>query len=144
MKRLLFLISISFLLTDCKKKEGDSGTTPSPNSAVNGKWKYESNINGGCSNLIGTVCEIKNGESTILSLPATENGFKTGEKILSNINQTTSPNNFSAIGYTRNNGGVVQDPNLKVEIVIQANGQEMIQTYPNNACNPNQKWIKMN
>lgn len=141
------ILCIAILSGGCKKDEEDPNAgTPVPTSAVNGKWKYDSNVGTGCTTLVASTMEIKNGEAVFLSVPPSADiyGFKVGEKIWSGITQTTSPNNFSAIGYTRNTSGSVNDPNLKIAIVIQANGQEMIATYPKAACNPVQKYTKIN
>lgn len=120
---------------------GCSEETPTVTSTVDGTWRYESNISGSCNDLVGTTVEISNGVSTAIFVPDNRFGWKTGERFLSNITQTTSPNNFTAMGYSRNAGGAIADPNIKVNLAVAAGAQSMTITYTN-VCNPIQKWVK--
>lgn len=119
-------------------------TSISPTALIDGKWKYDSNIGAGsCNDLVGTIWQVSSGGASATFVPTNGYGWKTGDNFLSNIVQTTSPNNFSAIGFSRSAGGAVQDPNIKVLISVATSVQSMTVTYTN-VCNPVQVWIKSN
>ena len=119
-------------------------TSISPTALIDGKWKYDSNIGAGsCNDLVSTIWQISNGVAAATFVPTNGYGWKAGDNFLSNIAQTTSPNNYSAIGFSRSAGGAVQDPNIKVLIAIATGTQSMTVTYTN-VCNPVQVWVKTN
>lgn len=116
----------------------------SPTVLIDGKWKYDSNIGAGsCNDLVSTIWQISNGIAAASFVPTNGYGWKAGDNFLSNIVQTTSPNNYSAIGFSRSSGGAVQDPNIKVLIAVATGTQSMTVTYTN-VCNPIQLWIRTN
>jgi hypothetical protein len=144
MKKLLliFIVSLSIIPFGCSDDEPKE--EPTPVVAINGKWKYDSNLTANaCADLLTTTIEIKDGEANTLTTPTNRFGFKAGEKWFVNIKQTTSTTNFSANGVVRNSNGVVANPNDVVDIVVLAGGQEMTVESKSNVCNPKQKWVKI-
>lgn len=139
-RHLYFLATIATLsgFTGCKKEEA---APASVTALIDGKWKYQSNVGGGCNDLVGTVWDVKNGEATATYVPNNGFGFKTGEKMLSNIAQTTSPNNFTANGYSRSSGGAIADPNIVVTLAVATSAQSMTVVYKN-VCNPVQVYVR--
>ena len=135
----VLIVCSATLLISCKNNANNLVPT-TPDISVNGKWNYDKNLVGSCDDLVSTIWEIKNAEATVLSVPANPYLFKVGEKMLTNITQTTSPNNFTAIGYGRYSGGEKTDPK-KVELTVSTGLESMTVTYPG-VCNSVQLWVK--
>ncbi|GAB4019241.1 hypothetical protein [Spirosoma koreense] len=133
MKNILCIIALSVAVwTSCKKNDNEPGATPTPTASINRKWKYDSNLDpNGCTGLLGTVWEIKNGMSTNVSVPAGVTGFTVGENMLKNIAQTTSPYNYTASGYSRGLSGPISDPNILVKITVAKSVNSMTIDYGN-------------
>lgn len=146
MKSLFYILILSgfVFLTSCKKEQSDLGTDPTKTSSVTGKWKYDSNIGVGCNDLFGTLWEVKDGVAIATSVP-TNNGYgwKAGDQFLSKITQTTSPNNYTAIGLAKSAGGVIQANNIKVDLAVSTDAKSMTVTLAG-VCNPVQLWTKTN
>jgi hypothetical protein len=142
MKKALLILTaqLSVIIISCKKEETPATAKPS----IEGQWKYESNVNGSCTSLVGTVWEIKNGASTNLSVPSGAFGFSVNENMLKNIAQTTSPTTYTANGYSRSLSGSINNPNILVNITVSADVSSMTVNYGQTVCNPVQKWVKTN
>lgn len=137
------LIISSIVMFGCKKSSNDDAPTPTP--TINGTWKYDKNIQSGCNDIVGSVVEIKDGKATATSTP-TNNIYKwvVGDVFFYNATQTTSPNNFSAIGSSHSSGGTVADPNIKLKITVSTDVKSMTLDYGSTVCNPVQLWTKTN
>lgn len=119
-------------MVGCTKSE------PEPN--VN-QWEYVSNVNGGCSSLIGTTMTFDGKNGIVESVPTTIYLFAKQDTLYKNVMKVATNSYTTEKALTKFAGGAIRY--AKANIVISSDGKSMEITYPNlDVCNPSQIWKK--
>jgi von Willebrand factor type D domain len=113
-------------------------STSSSTKPIDGRWEYYSNNNGGCTDLITTIVNLKDGLGIIEKVPITPYAFAVGDTLFKGIYFKSDNIYTTNFALAKSVGGAKSY--YKADITLKTNG-EILMTYIG-VCNPSQNWRK--
>lgn len=113
-------------------------STSSSTKPIDGRWEYYSNNNGGCTDLITTIVNLKDGLGIIEKVPITPYAFAVGDTLFKGIYFKSDNVYTTNFALAKSIGGAKSY--YKADITLKTNG-EILMTYIG-VCNPSQNWRK--